>query len=359
MQLITITLNDHNVIIEKLENGIMTPAGFIPNENIITKEKERSNGKKDVFYFTSDYRPEISAADRDFIQALPDHARARILKLDYLQPVIIRTAAGLYRFENVAPDKVNVFMNELKKEKLFQEKKRRAAAIITNIIDKGGADELTPDEYMFIKSLYNDSISVGSGKLKGINSISTAVYLNERCKRNAKNKKSICSKCYAMRYAGMRSDLSRKLEINTLLYTTCIVPVELLPEINAQYFRLESFGDLNDVAQQINYFNVCNKNSRVSFAQWSKSPDITLKAIETGYNKPHNLEYVYSSHEMNKPAAAAILEKFYFIDKTFTVYDPQYIADHDININCGGRSCINCLNCYKKDGAPVVSEKLK
>lgn len=355
--LITITFNDRNMIVERADGGIITPAGFISNADIITVEKKRDNGRVDVYYFSVDYRPEITRADYNFINSIADHARARILHA--AKNEVVLTAGGLYRYTDVKPEKVSTFYNELKKEKAHQAKMKKARAIMEKI--SAGA-VLNIDETIFIKKCFDDSISTGSGKLKNIDSISTAVYFNTRCMKNAKNKNWICSKCYAMKYAGLRSDLSRKLELNTLLYTTCIIPVELLPTINARYFRYESFGDLNNAIQQVNYFNISKKNSAVSFAQWSKNPDITADAINAGNSKPDNLRYVYSSPLINVVAPDDIAQKYSFIDEYFTVYDPQYIADHDVNINCYGAAaggCINCLNCYRKDGARYVNEKLK
>ena len=356
--LFTITFNDENAVCYFDNNGLQTPNEFYYFGDFKTVEKKRSSGRVDVYYYSIDYRPAINKADHDFIQALPEYARARILHA----AGNVYTAFNhdtLYQYDDVAPENVHAFYNELKKEKAFQVKLKKARAIMEKL--SAGA-VLSIDETIFIKKCFDDSISTGSGKLKNIDSISTAVYLNERCKRNAKNKKWICSKCYAMKYAGLRSDLSRKLELNTLLYTTCIVPVELLPTINARYFRFESFGDLNNAAQQINYFNIAMKNSYTFFAQWSKNPDITAAAIDAGYNKPVNLRYVYSSPLINVAAPDDIMEKYGFIDEYFTVYDPEYIADHDVNINCYGAAaggCINCLNCYRKDGAQYVNEKLK
>lgn len=356
--LITITFNDHNMIVERVDGGVITPGGFYSDADIITVEKKRDNGRVDVYYYSIDYRPEIFDDDHAFIQALPEHARARILHAARNE-FELTDDGFFYRYTDVKPEKVNAFYNELKKEKAHQAKMKKARAIMEKM--SAGA-VLNIDETIFIKECFNDSISTGSGKLKNIDSISTAVFLNGRCKRNAKNKKWICSKCYAMKYAGLRSDLSRKLELNTLLYTTCIIPVEFLPEINARYFRFESFGDLNNAVQQANYFNISKKNSGVFFAQWSKNPDITADAIAAGYNKPDNLRYVYSSPLINVVAPDDIMNKYSFIDEYFTVYDPQYIADNDVSINCYGAAaggCINCLNCYRKDGAQYVNEKLK
>lgn len=236
----------------------------------------------------------------------------------------------------------------------------KAAAEIIEKIRAAGIESLTAPEYIFIKSLYNNSISEGSGKLKEINSISTAVFLNKQCIKNAATPGSICAHCYAARYSSFRPALARKLELNTLLYNSFLVPVELLPGINALYFRLESFGDLNSALQFRNYLNIVKKNPAVKFAIWTKNPQFMAEAFQE-YEKPNNLQIVYSALKLNAPECLikAIMKRFWFIDRVFIVYDKETIKKENIQINCGGRSCINCLNCYKKGGPDVIREKKK
>lgn len=239
--------------------------------------------------------------------------------------------------------------------------KLKAAREVLEKIAAGGLDSLTAPEYYFIKGLFIDSISAGSGKLKEINSISTAVFLNPQCIRNAAIDGSICAHCYAARYSSFRPALARKLELNTALYNTLVLPVELLPEINALYFRLESFGDLNSATQFINYLNVVKKNKAVNFAIWTKNPQFMAAAFNSGYEKPENLQIVYSALKLNAPECLikAIMKKYSFIDRVFIVYDKETIKADNIEINCGGRSCIACLQCYTKGGAAVIREKKK
>ena len=140
-----------------------------------------------------------------------------------------------------------------------------------------------------------------------------------------------------------------------------MLPVELLPEINALYFRLESFGDLNSAAQFENYLNIVWKNPAVNFAIWSKNPHIMAELFNIGYVKPENLQIVYSALKLNAPEilTAAIMKRYTFIDRVFIVYDKETIKKENIAINCGGRSCINCLQCYTKGGAAVIRENKK
>ena len=289
--------------------------------------------------------------DLYFLESLPRHAAARVFGKTY-DPEM--SAAG--NAAAVTLEKLPRFYKELKKEKAFQEKRARAAAIIARI---AAGVTLSIDDMLYIKNLINESVSIGTGKLSGINSISTAVFLNHNCGVFSKIAGAICNKCYALKYTGFRSDLSRKLELNTVIYSGALLPLELLPVINARYFRFESFGDLINKTQQINYFNIVKNNRMVLFAQWTKNPLITAAALRDTV-KPHNLQIIYSSKMINNAGnIEKIRDIFPFIDKVFTVYDPRYIKENNITINCGGRSCLNCLNCYTAGGDTVINEKLK
>ena len=87
---------------------------------------------------------------------------------------------------------------------------------------------------------------------------------------------------------------------NQRILTGSVLPLDMLPTINAIYFRFEAFGDLNNDIQVINYFNMCYKNPRVKFALWTKNPDFIEAAIAQGYAKPENLNIVLSSLFINK-----------------------------------------------------------
>lgn len=260
------------------------------------------------------------------------------------------------KIEKLTKTQKEKFEKELKKEKQHAAKMEMLKAILDKITNN---ETITAAEKVMLKKEYQNSISEGSGKMEGMKSISTSVLLNKRCGKNALIPGSICSSCYAMRYAGFRSALRRKLEVNTLLYTYTVIPAEYLPTINDLYFRFESFGDLNNAIQVVNYFNIAAKNSLTTFAQWTKNPDYIETAInEMGYKKPENVIIIYSSILKNV-CNMSIFKKYSFIDKIFTVYTSDYITRENVEINCGARHCLSCLNCYTKSGDKTISEKLK
>jgi hypothetical protein len=142
---------------------------------------------------------------------------------------------------------------------------------------------------------------------------------------------------------------------NQRILTSEILPAEKLPIINNLYFRFEAFGALNNATQVINYFRICYKNPKVKFALWTKNPDFIADAIGQGYEKPANLNIVLSSLFVNRERK----NPFSFVDKVFTVYDPQYIEENNISINCGARNCFTCGLCYEKNDVSIINEKLK
>lgn len=194
-----------------------------------------------------------------------------------------------------------------------------------------------------------------SGKMSGMASISTSVTTNERCKKNAEIKGSICEKCFAAKQMKVFPSMEKPMVENQRILTSEVLLLEMLPTINNIYFRFEAFGDLNNAVQVKNYFNICYKNPRVKFALWTKNPDYIAEAIADGYEKPENLNIVLSSLFVNVERK----NPFPFVDKVFTVYDPAHIEAENIEINCGAKNCFSCGLCYEKNGVSIINEKLK
>lgn len=192
-----------------------------------------------------------------------------------------------------------------------------------------------------------------TGKMTGMQSLSTSCKTNPNCMKYSKVEGSICSHCYAQSMMKMYKNMSPCYERNADILTTRVLDKEELPLINACYFRFEAFGDLHNTIQLINYFNICKKNPDVHFALWTKNPFIVKEVAD---QKPKNLVILVSSLFLNKPIN---IENMPYIDKVFTVYDKETIERENININCGARSCLKCHRCYKKGGAKYINEKLK
>lgn len=181
-----------------------------------------------------------------------------------------------------------------------------------------------------------------TGKMNGLHSLSTSVNANPYCINRQKKGNSICAHCFAASMMKQYKALNEATTRNAEILTASILSFDVLPLIPVRYFRFESFGDLINTNQVINYFNIAKKNPDTLCALWTKNPHIVAKAIEMGHSKPTNLQIVLSSPLVNKPIKAT---KYAFIDKIFTVYDKQ--AAKAVNINCGARSCLACGRCYR------------
>ena len=194
-----------------------------------------------------------------------------------------------------------------------------------------------------------------SGKMSGIPSISTSCLVNPICQKRMKDGESICAHCFAEATLSRYKAAGKNAESNYYLLTESVLPVELLPIFcNVAIVRIESFGDVANVNQAINYANICKANPHVQFAWWSKNMSIIRKAFDI-VGKPENVVMVESSEKLNTAKAPSNG----YVDKVFTVYDEKTISAENVEINCGARCCATCRRCYSKATESVVSEKLK
>lgn len=197
-----------------------------------------------------------------------------------------------------------------------------------------------------------------TGKMSGLHSLSTSVVVNPHCIKRQANGNSICAHCFAASMMKQYKQLNEVTTKNAEILTASILPASVLPLIPVRYFRFESFGDLINTNQVINYFNIAAKNPDTLCALWTKNPHIIAQALERGYTIPANMQIVLSSPLVNKPIKST---KYTFVDKIFTVYDKE--ASKGVNINCGARSCLACGRCYRPNPEGVkiqyVNELLK
>ena len=200
------------------------------------------------------------------------------------------------------------------------------------------------------------------GKMQGLSSLSTSSLCNKHCVNKSKDSRTICSKCYANSLQSFRKSMKDSLKRNTEILTTEILPEEDLPYLFSEtgMFRFESFWDLNNEIQVVNYFNIAKANPHMACALWTKNPWIIENAMNH-YNltKPENLQIIGSSYFINQ-SMETYFKKFDFVDRIFTVYSKDYINENNVNITCGSRSCATCQKCYKGTHEEYeIREKLK
>lgn len=212
------------------------------------------------------------------------------------------------------------------------------------------------------KKLWNVHITTGhTGKMIGMVSLSTSCLRNRYCMDRAADPETICSECYAA--AMLENDFYKNtaavLDTNYDVLTSTVIPVDAWPVVNASVFRLEAFGDLANETQFINYCNFARRNPGTTFSIWTKNAGIIARALKDGTKKPRNMIIVFSSPFKNHPVNEKKYKAFYtFIDKFFTVYTPEYVAENNVKINCGGRKCLECGRCYNKHHKRIAEKAL-
>lgn len=193
------------------------------------------------------------------------------------------------------------------------------------------------------------------GKLKGIAGINTSPLANPFCEAMSKNPDLICSKCYSRKMLqGIRKKQEPAMARNTELLSSRVLPVEDLPKYTDhwKYGRFNGHGELVNVTHAINLLNIAKTNPHMVWGFWTKRPSLVRHAIEE-VGKPDNVILVYSSPCINMESE--LPEGF---DRVFTVYDKEHAEQ--VNINCGGKKCAECLLCYTKgNGVVSIKEKVR
>lgn len=211
-------------------------------------------------------------------------------------------------------------------------------------------------------------ISTGSrkSKLNGINSLSTCCLDNCFCLDRMKDNDSICLHCYAGTQQKQQLALQDNNTINGVILRNIVIPAKywkkyINPADITKYFRFESFGDIANKTQALNYIEFCRAFPKVHFAVWTKNTGIWFFAFQQA-GKPANLSYIVSSNKVNY-CEDWRLNSDININHIFTVYDKKHIQEYDTKINCGGRACLECIKkhkaCYFTDTETIINEQLK
>ncbi len=190
-----------------------------------------------------------------------------------------------------------------------------------------------------------------TGKMEGLNAISTSALANPICKARRQCEGSICKHCFAcatlQRYTALEKACIRNYEVlNSRLLSMAEAASVRLSTLLA---RIEAFGDVGSVLQARNYLRIVKANPLSRVGAWTKNPGLWDEAIKAE-GKPSNLTMVLSSVYEN--VEADDYQKYEWVDYVFTVYSPDWLKandkDNDTFINCGARSCLTCQQCYTK-----------
>lgn len=188
-----------------------------------------------------------------------------------------------------------------------------------------------------------------TGKMLDILSLSTNCFCNPCCIARMRAGVGICAECFAAEIEAKYTSTFENTAYNAKILAGSVLPLEVLPIIDADELRIESFGDTANWKQAANYLNMARVNPILPVTAWTKNPNHYKEAIKRGYSKPDNFTLIYSSIDLNTPADIKP-EYETIIDKRFTVYTLEWLDANGLDhrfINCGGRSCKNCQRCYK------------
>ena len=204
-------------------------------------------------------------------------------------------------------------------------------------------------------------VSKMTGKLEDMWALSTSVLMNPICQCRAKDPECICHDCYACTSASKYSTITQALETNHHILNDFLIPETAwaalhFPTTNGDA-RIEWAGDVASITCARNYLRIIKTHPWLNFGVWTKNVNIWIHAFELESGKPKNMKFIVSSPYVNRPVE--IPEEWLpYVDHRFTVYTKEYAEAHGIVINCGGRKCVICRNCYG-DGPFDIAELKK
>lgn len=179
----------------------------------------------------------------------------------------------------------------------------------------------------------------------------------------------ICASCYADTNGKIHKNLANRNMINKEILNVPI-PQEAWYEALqiptfALFYRTQSMGETDNITEAINFIRIHRAIERIwniANAIWSKNSIVWANAF-TIEGKPYSTSYIQSSPRINVRSPIAPCIKGY-CDHRFTVFDEAFLKAHpEIKINCGGRSCRECVSkhkgCYFQDTEFDINEKLK
>lgn len=194
-------------------------------------------------------------------------------------------------------------------------------------------------------------ITKGSGKMDGIYSVNTSTLENKFCQAMSKTS-DVCASCYAERYEKMRKGLHEALVRNDKVFKSKDFKPETLP---FTFVRFHSFGELHNFQHLLNVVALVKHNPNTTFTLYTKRANYIQKFLKENDCFPSNLLLIYSNPSLNNERKTPP-KGFH---KVFNVFTKKYAQKHNIQINCGGKSCMSCMVCYTWNNTVVVNELKK
>ena len=141
------------------------------------------------------------------------------------------------------------------------------------------------------------------------------------------------------------------MEENGKILSKRILKEEELPVTRKEYFRFQSHGELINDTHYINLINIAKKNPDSVFLLPTKRINIVNRYGKMG---AENVILSYS-----EPLKNHLVEKLpEHFDRRFSVFTKEYAEEHNIDLNCHGKNCLECLQCYRGE-LQFVNELIK
>ena len=218
---------------------------------------------------------------------------------------------------------------------------------------------------IFINETDYITITEHQGKMTMIPSISTNKKMNANCRSMScsSNPDCICKYCYADHVMAMYPNLEASLTNNTDVLAGRELTFTEIRNIskfflNTAIARFESFGDLNNETQLINYIRIARAAKHTKFALFTKQYTIVKKYFESGKRFPDNVTLILSSPYIDHVLSDSVVNVFKQYHRrviTFTVTRDNT----NPGINCGKARCVECRNCYDARNPRNVIELIK
>lgn len=208
--------------------------------------------------------------------------------------------------------------------------------------------------------LYSLTSGSESGKMHDFTMITTSCLYNPLCIARHENDDLVCYYCYARAQLEHQKTFREKRLFNSIFYSEYELSFDDIPMIYTinNVLRFESHGDYINELHAKNHYMIALKNKHLHCGLWTKNP-----WFFSNLDKPNNVKFVVSTDKLNVDITLHDLEsikaKYPYVDKLFSVYSKDYITDHNIDVNCGGNDCMNCLTCYLSDDVNLIYEQLK
>ena len=233
---------------------------------------------------------------------------------------------------------------------------------------------IKPETIKKIKTTQKIWVSKLTGKLAGIQGISSSCLCNSFCIAMHKLPDTICWNCYAVQGLSFKAGARYHYARNTELLSEDLLTPEQIAElkIKADIFRFETHGDWVNLNSALNEIAIARAYPHTEFSVWTKRTDLLRQLGKMGVKQPKNLHVKVSSPLRDKVLDQSVKQELSAIGwevTYFTVVSLDYLTRNytmeqlqlhgDEIITCGGRNCRGCMRCYGNHPYADLLELLK